>query len=399
MKTQPQTPRFFAIILPLSVAAFVAGCSKASSSQAPAGAPPPAPVTVAKPEVREFTPTETLTGRIEAVDAVEIRPRVSGYLTEVRFQAGQIVSKGDVLFVIDPRPFKAAAQRAEADLESAKVRLNWAKREIERAEQLLKTRAISTEEADLRRTRLSEGNAAVAAAEAALVTAKLNVEYTEVRSPVSGRVSRALITPGNNVSGVDGFNTLLTTVVSVDPVYAYADLDEATLLKLNRLRRENKLPTDSQGRIAVRLALADEEGYPHEGVIESFDNRIDPATGSLIVRAILPNPDQSLVPGLFARMNIPSGERSPALLVPDSVVGTEQSLKFAYTVSASNTVEKRYVTLGPVIDGKRVITAGLKQDDRVIINGTMRVMFPGQPVTPETATAGDAAPAGKVATR
>jgi RND family efflux transporter MFP subunit len=383
----------------LSLAAVVAGCSKASSSQASAGAPPPAPVTVAKPEVREFTPTETLTGRIEAVDAVEIRPRVSGYLTEVRFQAGQIVSKGDVLFVIDPRPFKAAAQRAEADLESAKVRLDWAKREIERAEQLLKTRAISTEEADLRRTRLSEGNAAVAAAEAALVTAKLNVEYTEVRSPVSGRVSRALITPGNNVSGVDGFNTLLTTVVSVDPVYAYADLDESTLLKLNRLRRENKLPTDSQGRIAVRLALADEEGYPHEGVIESFDNRIDPATGSLIVRAILPNPDQSLVPGLFARVNIPSGERSPALLVPDSVVGTEQSLKFAYTVSASNTVEKRYVTLGPVIDGKRVITAGLKQDDRVIINGTMRVMFPGQPVTPETAAAGEAAPAGKVAAR
>lgn len=397
MKTRPKTNRAVITILPLA-AALIAGCTPASSQSAGAQPPPPS-VTVASPEIREFTPTETLTGRIEAIDSVEIRPRVSGYLSEVRFQAGQLVAKGDVLFVIDPRPFQAAAQRAEADLETAKIRLGWAGREIERAEQLLKTRAISTEEADLRRTRLSEARAAVSSAEASLITAKLNVEYTEVRSPVAGRVSRALVTPGNNVSGVDGFTTLLTTVVSVDPVYGYADLDESLLLKLNRLRRDNKLPVDSDGRIVIRLALADEDGYPHEGRVESFDNRIDPATGSLVLRAVFPNADKALIPGLFAKMNIPSGERTSALLVPDAVVGTEQSLKFAYTVSSSNTVEKRFVTLGPLVEGKRVITTGLKADDRVIINGTMRVMFPGQPVTPETAPAGEQAPAGKVAAR
>ncbi len=386
MKSQHSSRSFPAAAASLAALLALAGCSRGTSSTSAAGPAPAAVVTVAPPEAREYTPTETLTGRIDAVDSVEIRARVSGYLGEVRFQAGQLVKKGDVLFVIDPRPFKAAQQRAEADLETARIRLALAERENARADQMLKTRAISTEEADLRKTRIGESKAAVSSAEAALATANLNVEYAEVRSPIDGRVSRALVTPGNNVSGVDGATTLLTTVVSVDPVYAYADLDESILLRINRLRSEKKLPLDAEGRIRVRLGLADEEGFPHEGFVESLDNRLDPATGSLVLRATFTNTDQRFLPGLFVRLSIPSGSAGTALFVPDAVIGTEQSLKFAYTVSASNTVEKHFVTLGPLVNGQRVIVAGLKPDDRVIVNGGLRVMFPGQPVAPETAS-------------
>lgn len=375
----------------LLVARVGTGCSRsgASPSASPHG-PAPAVVTVAPPESIPFTPTETLSGRIEAVESVEIRPRVSGYLTEVRFQAGQAVRKGQVLFVIDPRPFAAAVQRAEAEVEAAKVRLASAERESARAEQMLKTQAISVEGADQRVTRLGESKAAAAAALANLETAQLNLDYTQIRSPIDGRVGRALVTLGNNVSGVDGMNTLLATVVSVDPVHAYADLDEAVLLRLNRFRAEKRLPTDDQGRIRVGLGLADEEGFPHEGVVESFDTRLDRDTGSLMFRVLLPNPDERLVPGLFARISIPVGPAGTALVVPDSVIGTEQSLKFAYTVSASNTVEKRFVTPGPLVQGKRVIQSGLKVEDRVIVNGTLRVLFPGQPVQPQPASASPA---------
>lgn len=371
----------------LLVARLGTGCSPADTSTPAAAAAAPAVVTVAPPESIPFTPTETLSGRIEAVESVEIRPRVSGYLTEVRFQAGQVVRKGQVLFVIDPRPFVAAVQRAEAEVDSAKVRLASAGRESVRAEQLLKTQAISVEGADQRDARMGESKAALAAAMAHLETARLNLDYTQIRSPIDGRVGRALMTLGNNVSGVDGMNSLLATVVSVDPVHAYADLDEAVLLRLNRFRAEKQLPVDEQGRIRVSLGLADEEGFPHEGVVESFDNRLDRDTGSLLFRVLLPNPDERLVPGLFARISIPVGPAGTALVVPDSVIGTEQSLKFAYTVSSSNTVEKRFVVPGPLVHGKRIILSGLKEGERVIVNGTLRVLFPGQPVQPQEAPA------------
>jgi len=371
-----------------------AGCSPGKPQAPVTGGSAPAVVSVAPPEYIPFTPTETLSGRIEAVESVEIRPRVSGYLTEVHFQAGQMVRKGQVLFVIDPRPFAAAVQRAEAEVEAAKVRLASAERESARAEQMLKTQAISVEGADQRVTRLGESKAALAATLANLETARLNLDYSQIRSPIDGRIGRALVTLGNNVSGVDGMNTLLATIVSVDPVHAYADLDEAVLLKLNRFRAEKRLPTDGQGRVQVGLGLADEEGFPHQGVVESFDTRLDRDTGSLMFRVLLPNPDERLVPGLFARINIPVGPAGIALVVPDSVIGTEQSLKFAYTVSASNTVEKRFVTLGPLVQGKRVIQSGLKAEDRVIVNGTLRVLFPGQPVQPQPVSSSAPAPGG-----
>jgi multidrug efflux system membrane fusion protein len=193
------------------------------------------------------------------------------------------------------------------------------------------------------------------------------------------------MTLGNNVSGMDGMNTLLTTVVSIDPVYVYADLDEAVLLRINRFRAEKRLPTDEQGRIRVRMGLADEEGFPHEGVVDSFDTRLDRDTGSLMFRVLLANPDERFVPGLFVRLSVPAGPAGSALVVPDSVIGTEQSLKFAYTVSSSNTVEKRFVVPGPLVQGKRVIQSGLQSTDRVVVNGTLRVLFPGQPVQPQEA--------------
>jgi RND family efflux transporter MFP subunit len=250
---------------------------------------------------------------------------------------------------------------------------------------MLKTQAISVEGADQRVTRQGESKAALAVAIANLETARLNLDYTQIRSPIDGRVGRALMTLGNNVSGMDGMNTLLTTVVSIDPVYVYADLDEAVLLRINRFRAEKRLPTDEQGRIRVRMGLADEEGFPHEGVVESFDTRLDRDTGSLMFRVLLANPAERFVPGLFVRLSVPAGPAGSALVVPDSVIGTEQSLKFAYTVSSSNTVEKRFVVPGPLVQGKRVIQSGLQSTDRVVVNGTLRVLFPGQPVQPQEA--------------
>ena len=378
---------FASWVLVLFVVRLGTGCSPGKPQASASGTQAPVVVTVAPPESIPFTPTETLSGRIDAVESVEIRPRVSGYLTEVRFQAGQAVQKGQVLFVIDPRPFTAAVQRAEAEVEAAKVRLASAERESARAEQMLKTQAISVEGADQRVTRLGESKATLAAALANLETARLNLDYTRIRSPIDGRVGRALVTLGNNVSGMDGMNTLLTTVVSVDPVYAYADLDEAVLLRINRLRSEKRLPVDGQGRIRVRLGLADEEGFPHEGVVESFDTRLDRDVGSLMFRALLANPDERFVPGLFVRLSVPAGPAGSALVVPDSVIGTEQNLKFAYTVSSSNTVEKRFVVAGPLVEGKRVIQSGLNAGDRVIVNGMLRVLFPGQPVQAQEASA------------
>lgn len=377
-----------ATVLPLLlVARLGTGCSPTNTSASAGSAAAPAVVTVAPPQSIAFTPTETLSGRIEAVESVEIRPRVSGYLTEVRFQAGQTVRKGQVLFVIDPRPFAAAVQRAEAEVELAKVRWASAERESGRAEQMLKTQAISVEGADQRVSRFGESKAALAAAMANLETARLNLDYTQIRSPIDGRVSRALMTLGNNVSGMDGMNSLLTTVVSIDPVHVYADLDEAVLLRINRFRSEKRLPLDEQGRIRVRIGLADEEGFPHEGVVESFDTRLDRDTGSLMFRVLLANPDERFVPGLFVRLSVPAGPAGTVLAVSDSVIGTEQNLKFAYAVSSSNTVEKRFVVPGPLVNGQRVIHSGLQASDRVIVNGTLRVLFPGQPVQPQEAPA------------
>ena len=335
-----------------------------SKQEAPAMAP--ARVTVAPVEQQTLAEHRELIGRVDARETVEIRPRVSGHIDDVRFQAGSVVEKGDILFVIDPRQYRAQVDLAAAAVERAQVRLDIAEREAKRTGQLLATRAVSVEESDTRNSRSAEARTDLAAAEATLATAKLDLEHTEVRAPIRGKVSRALVTGGNLVSS----ENLLTTVVSTGDVYVYADVDEHTALTFDRLRREKKI---GDGQVAVEMQVGDEKDYPHKGFIESADNRVDPATGTLVYRMIFSNEDESLVPGLYARVRLPVSEPAPALLVSERSIGTNQSQKFVLTVTPDNTVAYRTVKLGPVLQGKRVIREGIEPGDRVIVNGLQRV--------------------------
>jgi len=343
---------------------------------------PPA-VTVAAVERQELVEWDEFTGRTEPIELVEVRPRVSGHIQEVRFDAGKLVKKGDVLFVIDPRWHQAEFERRQAEYEQAKVRLENAEREANRTGQLLTNHAISTEEAEARDFRFKEAKAALLASQAARDTAELDLDYTEIRAPINGRVSRALVTTGNYVSGIPGAASILTTLVSVDPMYVYADIDENSLLKFNALAQAQKLEGGTDGKVPVELQLADEQGFPHRGYIESFDNRLDPNTGSILLRAVFDNKDERIVPGLFARIRVPLSARHPALLVEERAIGTDQGQKYVFSLSPSNTVEYRAVKLGPDVNGKRIIREGLKAGEQIVVNGLQRVR-PGMPVAPQS---------------
>lgn len=339
-------------------------------------------VTVATVEQRVVTEYRELLGRVEAVESVELRPRVSGHIQEVRLQAGEMVRAGDVLFVIDPRWYRTQFDLAAAHTESARVRARIAESEARRSDELLRERAISVEEADTRNARLAEARAELLAAEAALASARLDLEHTEVRSPIAGRVSRAHVTTGNLVSGTPGAATLLTSIVSTGAVHVYADVDEATVLAFNRLQAEGRLATNPAGHIPVEMALSDESEFPHHGVIESADNRLDPDTGSLVLRMTFPNTDGQLLPGLSARVRLPVSAPEPTLFISERAIGTDQDQKFVLTVDAANTVAYRPVKLGSIIDGQRAIREGLSPGDRVIVNGLQRVR-PGMTVVAE----------------
>lgn len=373
-------------LVALAGSAYLVTAADAKSDPAsiPSAAAPAGPaVTVAPVESRVVVEQRELLGHVEAIESVEIRPRVSGHIDEVRLKAGQLVQAGDVLFVIDPRWYQARLDLASAEAESAKVRVGIAEREARRAHELLDERAVSVEEVDTRDSRLAEARANLLAAQATLDSARLDLEYTQVRSPITGLVSRAYVTAGNLVSGAPGAGTLLTSIVSVGEAYVYVDVDEATVLTFKRLLREGLLAT-RDGRIPVTMGLGDESGYPHHGYVESLDNRLDPRSGSLVLRMVFPNRDGELVPGLFARVKLPVSAPEPALLISDRSVGTDQSQKFVLTVAADNTVEYKTVTLGPMIDGRRVVRTGLAAGDRVIINGLQRVR-PGMTVIAESA--------------
>jgi RND family efflux transporter MFP subunit len=363
----------------LAAIAFVSvGCHKSTPPQAP----PPTAVTVAPVQQEEIVEWEEFTGRTEAVERVEVKPRVSGYIQKVRFQSGQLVKKGDVLFEIDPRWQKAEFDRRAAEYEQAKVRLAAAEREAKRTKDLLANKAISAEEGEQRQAKFEEAKAGLLAAEAARDLVKLDLEHMEVRSPIDGQVSRAFVTEGNYVSGMAGSGTLLTTIVSVNPIHVYADVDENALLKFNALARANKLISNDEGKVPVELQLADENGYPHRGYIESFDNRVDATSGSILLRAIFPNTEGRIVPGLFARIRIPGSEKHQAILIDERAIGTDQAQKFVLTLSPTNTVEYRSIKLGSIVNGKRIVREGLATGEQIVVNGLARVR-PGMPVTPQ----------------
>jgi RND family efflux transporter MFP subunit len=360
----------------------LAGCNS-NLHPATAAAPPPPAVTVATSERREVTDNLVVTARLEAINSVELRPRVSGHITEVRFVAGQLVHQGDVLFVIDRRWYKADYDRTTAEVARATATLGNAERISHRADALLRNHTISQEEADGRRSELDEAAAALKSAQAARDVAELNYAQSEVRAPISGMISRAFLTEGNYASGVDGYNTLLATIVSVDPVYVYATLDEAAYLRLTHFQASGQLPLDNRGKLPIQMELTDEEGFPRKGWIESFDNRVNADTASLLVRAVFPNPDGRLTPGLFARVQIPVSPQHSALLISESAVGTDQGQKFVLTVDKEDTAQYRKVILGASVGNKRVVSDGIAPDDRIIVDGIARVR-PGMKVAPES---------------
>jgi len=367
-------PRVMAgAVLGTVVAAFLAAaCSK------PAPPPPPPQVTVAPATGRDIADWDEFTGHFESVDAVEIRPRVSGFVQRLAFTEGATVRRGDPLFVIDPRPYAAEVARAEAELARARTRAALASVEHERAQRLVATQAISREELDARSSGRAEGDAAIRAAEAALTTARLNLEWTTVRAPISGRVGRAAVTAGNLVEAGPPA-TLLTTVVSLDPIYVYFDTDEQAYLKYVRAigGRGGKQP--------VRIGLANETGFPHEGRLDFVDNRLDPNAGTIRLRAVVPNGSRLFAPGLFARIRIGGSAEYSATLVQDQAIGTDQDRKFVLVLKRDSTVEYRPVTIGRLTDGLRVVSAGLEPGEDVVINGLMRIR-PGMKVIAKRAT-------------
>ena len=288
----------------------------------PPPAPPPPKVKVVQPVAREVTEWDEYTARLDAVDSVEVRPRVSGYLQSIHFQDGGLVRKGDLLFLIDPRPYEAALRRAAADRELAKSRLALAQKNFARATDLLASHAISQEEADIRQSNVRQAEASVDEAEAAVDAAKLDVEFTHVTAPVAGRVGRKLVTEGNLINGGVGTQgTLLTTIVSLDPIYAYFEADEGSLLKYMRLASSGQRPSSREYKNPVHVGLGDEDGFPHDGVMDFVDNQLDRGTGTIVGRAVLPNPDLSLIPGLFARLRLPGSGQYQGILVPDEAIG------------------------------------------------------------------------------
>ncbi|MCB1062468.1 MAG: efflux RND transporter periplasmic adaptor subunit [Verrucomicrobiae bacterium] len=374
----------------LSLPFLLAGCHQPAAGPPPQM--PPAPVTLEAVEEREIVEWEEFTGRVEALETVELRPRVSGYITEVKFQAGELVKKDDVLFVIDPRPFKTKLEGATAEVARAEAVAQAAKSENDRVSALLEAKAIAPEQGEARRAMHLQAEAGLAAAKATQHSAELELSHTEVRAPIAGRISRALTTTGNYVTNG---TTILTTIVTVDPVYVYTDIDENSLLKLQSLQRENKLFTDDKGRVPVELQLSNETTFPHQGYIESFDNRLDAGTGSMVLRVEFSNADGALTPGLFARVRLPMTAKYPALLIDEKSILTDQANKYVLGVDENSLSVYRPVEIGPSIDGKRIIRSGLKAGEKIIVNGQARLPQPGMPVmaqeTPAPAPEGTAA--------
>ena len=385
--------RVWMIVVAVLTTVALAACGK--KDEAAAGGPPAggggAPVTYAEAKLRPVVERQEFPARLEAVEQVQVRSRITGYIQEVHFSQGAEVRKGDLLVTIDPRPIQARVAKAEADLLATQTRIDLARIELARAEKLLASQATSQREVDEKAASLKDLEATYKAVQAALDTTRLDLAFTRVTAPISGRVGKPEITAGNFVQADGPESPVLTTIVSSGPIYVTFDVDERTFVKYGLKGRG----TVKGGRLPVQVGLAAEEGFPHQATLVYVDNKVDIATGNVRLRALLDNRDGSLVPGLYARARLadPQGE-SDAVVVPDKAVATDQDRKFVYVVSADKKAEYRVVKVGQVTEGQRVILEGLKPGEHVIVNGLMRVR-PGQPVSPslEGANAGKTAAA------
>ncbi|KAB2940536.1 MAG: efflux RND transporter periplasmic adaptor subunit [Hyphomicrobium sp.] len=375
------------LAVPLSlVAALLAGCGEAQTEAQ--GAPPPPPqVSVAKPVQKMVTERDEYVGRFVAFDYVEVRARVSGYLEKIHFKDGQIVKQGDPLFTIDRRPFQTVLEQAKAAVEQAKANLAFAESDLKRGESLRTGTTITQQALDQRLQASRVAAAAVTSQQAAVEQAELDLSFTELKAPISGRIGDRRVSIGNLVSGGStGSTTLLATIASIDPIRFEFTMDEASYLRYLRMASSAASSAANRGMsLPVRLKLIDEDAFTHEGTIDFVDNTIDRSSGTIRGRALFANTDGRLTPGMFGRIQIATSAPATALLVPDSAIGTEQVRKFVYVLSPDNVATPKYVTLGQVVDGMRVVQ-GLQADDTIIVNGLMRVR-PGAKVTPEQVAA------------
>jgi RND family efflux transporter MFP subunit len=367
-------------VLLLAFASLLGGCRKSDSK---AAAPPAPSVSVAQPIPKKVNEWDEFTGRLTSPQTVEVRARVSGFIEKVHFKEGGEVKEGDLLFTLDQRPYQAIVDRLKADLGAARSRAELARAEAKRGESLVASQAISTETYETRIKTATQAEEAVHSAEANLRASELDLGFTEVRAPISGRLSDARVTAGNLVNGGSAANsTILTRVVSLDPIYCYFEADEASVLKYRQLHREGKRVAAMFQPVAAEMELLNEHGFPHKGSVDFVDNELNPATGTIRARAVFPNPDRLMAPGFFARIRIPGVGEYDSLLVRDSAIGSDQGRPFVLTVDEKNQAVYRPVKTGPIVDGLRVIREGLSPADRVIIAGLMTAR-PGLPVQPQ----------------
>jgi len=370
--------------IPVAFLTALSACGAENTSSGD-GATPPPEVTVARPAVAEITEWDDYTGRFQAVESVDIRARVSGYLESIHFTDGAVVEKGDLLFVIDPRPFEAALARAEAQLVEAQTRLDLAEKNLLRAADLLDDGNISRQIYDQRMQERDGAAAALAAAQAAVKSARLDLGFTRITAPVSGLISREFVSVGNLVSGGSADSTLLTRINTIDPIHVYFDADESAYLKYVRLDRTGERISSREAANPVRVSLVDEEGFPHRGHMDFVDNQIDAQTGTIRGRAILDNPDHLMVPGMFARVQLQGKGPYDAILLPDEAITMDQARRVVYVLEDGDTVAPRAVETGPKTRGLRVIRSGVERSDRVVIKGIQRLR-PGMTVSASEAS-------------
>ena len=357
--------------------AVLAACSGGHAEEA--GMPPAPQVSAASVLVKQVSQWDEFSGRVEAVQSVELRPRVSGYIDKVNYIEGQEVKKGDVLFTIDARSYQAEFNRAQAELARARTQAALARSESERARRLAEQQAIAAETAEQRRAAADQSGAQVMAAQAALDAARLNLEFTKVRAPIDGRAGRAMVTAGNLVTAGDAAS-VLTTLVSLDTVHVYFDADESTFLRYAQMARKGERPSERDQALPVKVGLSGEEGFPHDGKVDFLDNQVARSTGTIGVRALLDNRERRFTPGLFARVRLLGSGEFQAVLIDDKAVLTDQDRKYVYVVDKDGKAQRKDVQLGRTAEGLRIVETGLAAGDKVIVDGMQKVFMPGMPV-------------------